>query len=116
MTAVCTDQQSAEHIPLTVFGLAFPDFPTLLLNLLPNRTVNDRFVNIFENNHILRIVLNTFFILIRFGICFEVDYITTIFLRCQNFYYRRIVPLVCRKIAAFSGLLDAFFESNTHEG
>ena len=50
MTAVCTDQQSAEHIPLTVFGLAFPNFPTLLLNLLPNRTVNDRFVNIFENN------------------------------------------------------------------
>ena len=111
MTAVCTYQNTAEHIAVSFFGFPFTDFSTLLLNLLPNGTLNNRLVNIFEDDHIFRIILDTLFVFIGFGICFEVNHIATVFLCRQNFDHSRIEPLVGGKVTAFPGLFDTHMAS-----
>lgn len=92
-----THQQAGEHIALSIVSTVLADFSTFLLHLLPYSTINDRLVDIFENDPILTVIFNTFFILIGFRVGLEIEDITAILLQGEDFDDRGAIPF-CREL------------------
>ena len=72
VTTIRTDQQTAENVSLPILGFALTDLSSLFLDLLPDYTVNDGLMDVFENQPVLPVIIDPLLILIRFGISFEV--------------------------------------------
>src|SRR5699024_11856645 len=67
MSAVGTDQKAREHIALPLMGTARADLAPLLLDLLKDRALDDRFVDIFDYYPVLRSLYQARFILVLLG-------------------------------------------------
>ena len=78
-TAIGTYKQSGKHIVLTVAQVPPAQIPAHFLYSFKCCPVSYRLVNIFEYHHIFRIIFESLFAFIRYGISFEVNDITAIF-------------------------------------
>ena len=78
--AVSTDQKAGEHIVPAIVGTALADFAPLLLHLFKDRSLNNRLVDVLEDNPILTVILQPLFVLVGFGVGLEVENVTTVFL------------------------------------
>jgi hypothetical protein len=65
-------------------------------------------VDILEHHPILTIIMNPFFILVGFGIGFEIENVPAILLLGENPDNRGRVPMGRRKLLCLSGMVDAF--------
>ena len=86
-SAVSTIKQITEHIALPVFrfGIAAAGFAYKLLYLFKGFTVNNRFVDIFENRPFILGISIPCFVLEGFRAGFEVDNIPAVFLLSEDF-------------------------------
>ena len=75
-----THQQAGKHIAFPIARAALADFSPFLLNLLPHGSIYDRFVDVFENDPVLTVILNALFVLVGFGVGLEIEDITAILL------------------------------------
>lgn len=108
--AISTDQQTGEHIVLIFVGTALADFAPLLLRLLEYRSFDDRLVDILEDDPVLTVILQPFFVLVGFGVGLEVENVTAVFLQRQDFCHGGTVLLGSGLLLTLSGLLDALFQ------
>ena len=63
-SAVCTYKQSRKHVPFSVFARTLAYLTTLFLHLFPRGPVDNRFMNIFKNGHVFRIILLTLLVFV----------------------------------------------------
>ena len=108
--AVGADQQAGKHIVFSVVGAALADFAPLLLHLLIHSTLDDRHMDVLEHHPILTVIVDSLLILVGFGISFEIENVTTVFLQGENFGYCGAVPLGRRLLFALAGAFDALRE------
>ena len=73
VSAIGTDQKAGEHIAFSLMGAALADLSALLLDLLKDCPLNDRFVDISEYHPVLPIILQALFILVRLGVGLKVQ-------------------------------------------
>ena len=92
--AVGADQQSGKHIVFSVVGTALADFAPFLLHLLIDSPLDDRLMDILEHHPILTVIVDPLLILVGLGISFEIENVTTVFLKGENFGYCGAVPLL----------------------
>ena len=64
IATIGTHQQTGKHIAFSIVSAALPYFPSLLLDLFPHGTVNDRLMHILENDPVFTIILNPLFVLV----------------------------------------------------
>ena len=69
----------------SILTFALPGFTAFFLNLLPGSPIDNRLMDIFEHNHIFRIVRQTLLVFVRLTIGLEIDKITAVFPHCQDF-------------------------------
>ena len=81
VTAIRAYQQTAKHIPFSIFGFPSADLSALFLNLFPDGTVNNWLMYILENDPVFTVIGNSLLVLIRLGIGLEVQYIPAILLQ-----------------------------------
>ena len=110
VSAIGTDQKAGEHIAFPLMGAALADLAPLLLDLLKDCPLNDRFVDIFEYHPILPVILQSLFILVRLGVGLKVQNVAAILLQGQYFCDAGTVPLRRWLFFPFAGPLNAFFE------
>ena len=110
VSAIGTDQKAGEHIAFSLMGAALADLSALLLDLLKDCPLNDRFVDIFEYHPVLPIILQALFILVRFGVGLKVQNVAAILLQGQYFCDAGTVPLRRGLFFPFAGPLNTFFE------
>lgn len=91
--AVGADQQAGKHIVFSVVGAAACGFCPVLLHLLIHSTLDDRHMDVLEHHPILTVIVDSLLILVGFGISFEIENVTTVFLQGENFGYCGAVPL-----------------------
>lgn len=101
-SAIRTNQKSGEHILFSILTSALPGFPSFFLNLLPGSPIYNRFMDIFEHNHIFRIVRQALLVFVRLTVGFEIDKITTVFPHCQDFDNRSGSPVRVVRVLNFS--------------
>ena len=92
---------------LAFVGAAFADFAPLLLHLLKYGPFDDRLVDVLEDDPILTVILQPFFVLVGFGVGLEVKNVTAILLQRQDFGHSGAVPLGSGLLLTLSGALDA---------
>ena len=95
-SAIGAVKQITKHIALPVFrfGIAAAGFADQLLHLFKHLTVNNRFVDIFENRSFIFGISIPCFVLEGFRAGFEIDNIPAVFLLCKDFGYRCLAPLI----------------------
>ena len=108
--AISADQQAGKHIVFSIVGAALTDFAPLLLHLLIHSTLDDRLMDVLEHHPILTVIVDSLLILVGFGISFEIENVTTVFLQGENFGYCGAVPLGRRLLFALAGAFDALRE------
>ena len=108
--AIGADQQAGKHIVFSIVGAALTDFAPLLLHLLIHSTLDDRLMDVLEHHPILAVIVDSLLILVGFGISFEIENVTTVFLQGENFGYCGAVPLGRRLLFALAGAFDALRE------
>ena len=91
--AIGADQQAGKHIVFSIVGAALTDFAPLLLHLLIHSTLDDRLMDVLKHHPILAVIVDSLLILVGFGISFEIENVTTVFLQGENFGYCGAVPL-----------------------
>ena len=101
--AIGADQQAGKHIVFSIVGAALTDFAPLLLHLLIHSTLDDRLMDVLEHHPILTVIVDSLLILVGFGISFEIENVTTVFLQGENFGYCGAVPLGRRLLFALAG-------------
>ena len=84
VSAVGTDQKAGEHIALPFMGAAFADFAPLLLDLLEDCPLNDRFVDILEDDPVLPVIGKALLVLVRLGIGLEIEDVAAILLKGKD--------------------------------
>jgi len=107
---ISAHQEAGKHIAFPFIGAALADFPPLLLDLLPYGTINNRLMHILENGPVFKVILDSLFVLVGFGIGLEVEDITAILLEGQYLCDGGTVPFRRRPLLAFSGPLDTLLE------
>ena len=108
--AIGADQQAGKHIVFSIVGAALTDFAPLLLHLRIHSTLDDRLMDVLEHHPILTVIVDSLLILVGFGISFEIENVTTVFLQGENFGYCGAVPLGRRLLFALAGAFDALRE------
>lgn len=108
--AIGADQQAGKHIVFSIVGAALTDFAPLLLHLLIHSTLDDRLMDVLKHHPILAVIVDSLLILVGFGISFEIENVTTVFLQGENFGYCGAVPLGRRLLFALAGAFDALRE------
>ena len=95
-SAIGAVKQVTEHIAFPIFRLRITTagFADQFLHLFKHLTINNRFVDIFENRPLILGISIPCFVLEGFRAGFEVDNIPAVFLLCKNFRYRCLAPLV----------------------
>ena len=78
VSAIGTDQKAGEHIALPLMGAALADLAPLLLDLLKDCPLNDRFVDVLKDNPVLPVIFNSLFVLVRLGVGFEIKDVAAI--------------------------------------
>ena len=107
VSTVGTDKKSRKHIHITVICFALSLLSSLLLNLFPYWTLNDRSMYIAEYNPILTVILYAFFELVWLRVSLEVKNVPAILLKRKYLNYRRAVPMCRRQLFSFSGTVYA---------
>ena len=110
MSAIGADQQAGKHIAFPFVGTALADLAALLLDLLKDRPLNDRFVDVLKDNPVLPVIFNSLFVLVRLGVGFEIKDVAAILLQRQYFGNTGAVPLCRSLLLSFAGPFNAFFE------
>ena len=64
MPAVGADQKAGEHIAFPLMGAALADLAALLLDLLKDRPLNDRFVDTLEDDPVFTVILQPLFVFV----------------------------------------------------
>ena len=105
--AVGTDQQTREHVVLAFVGATLADFSPLLLHLLKYGPLDNRLVDVLEDDPIFTLILQPLFVLVGFRIGLEVENVAAILLQRQDFGHGGTVPLGSGLLLALSGALDA---------
>ena len=72
MSAIGADQQAGNHLAFPFVCTALADLAALLLDLLKDRPLNDRFVDVLKDNPVLPVIFNSLFVLVRLGVGFEI--------------------------------------------
>ena len=108
--AASKDQQDGEHFMLAFVGAALADFALFLLHLLKDGPFNDRLVDVLEDDAILTVILQLFFVLVGFGVGLEVENVAAILLQRQNFGHGGTVLLGSGLLLALSRPLDVLFQ------
>ena len=106
-SAVSTDQKAGKHIVLAFVGAALADFSPLLLHLLKYGPLDDRLVDVLEDDPIFTVILQPLFVLVGFRIGLEVENVAAILLQRQDFGHGGTVPLGSGLLLALSGALDS---------
>ena len=96
VSAVGTNQETRKHIFLPIISTPSAPRSSFLLYLLPHGAINNRFVYVLENDPILTVIINPFFVLIRFRVGLEIEDIAAVFLKRKNFGDGRAIP-PCRR-------------------
>ena len=84
LTAASADNQSRKHIDFSAVSLFLPGLASLFLYCLPHRTLYNRLMNVLENSDVFRGVFYSLLELVRFGIGFEVNDISAVFLQGEH--------------------------------
>ena len=64
-------------------GTALADLAALLLDLLKDRPLNDRFVDVLKDNPVLPVIFNSLFVLVRLGVGFEIKDVAALGRKCR---------------------------------
>ena len=92
---VGTNKQAWKHIFFAVRFLFFACFPvSSFLYRFPYTSVNNRLVNIFENNKVFLVIYYASFVFVRFWIGFEIYQVAAVFLFFQHFNNYRRTPII----------------------
>ena len=108
VTTIRTDQQTAENVSLPILGFALTDLSALFLDLFPDYTVDDGIMDVFEDQPVLPVIIDPLLILVGFGIGFEVDNITAVFLLTEDFLNSSLTPLIRVRLCFLTAFVKAF--------